>query len=107
MTEPGAGGRRFPLGNGTYTLLQMADVLRRAFPEYARKLPRREVPDWMVRLFAFADADVRGNLGELGFMRTTEAREARALLGRELVPAEQAIIATARTVIEHGLVPPA
>ncbi len=39
-------------------------------PERAsKKLPRFEVPDWLVRLVASVDKDVRGNLGELGVMK--------------------------------------
>lgn len=104
MTAPDAGGQRFPLGNGTYTLLEMAEILRPAFPDHATKLPRFEVPDWVARLAAFADADMRDNLGELGTNKRTEALDARSLLGRPLIPAQDAFIATARSAIAHGLV---
>jgi nucleoside-diphosphate-sugar epimerase len=104
MTAPEAGGRRFPLGNGTYTLLDMAAMLRPAFPEHAGKLPRFEVPDWIARLAAFVDADMRDNVGELGTNKRTEALDARALLGRPLIPAQDAFIATARSAIALGLV---
>ena len=104
MTAPEAGGRRFPIGNGTYTLLEMAEILRPAFPDYAAKLPRFEVPDWLARLAAFVEPDMRDNVGELGTNRRTEALDAKALLGRPLIPAEDAFIATARTAIAHGLV---
>lgn len=104
MTAPEAGGHRFPTGAGTLSLLAMADVLRSRFPDRARRLPRNEVPDWLVRLFAFLDADARDNVGELGFVRTTEAIEAKALLGRPFITAEEAIAETARTAIEQHLV---
>lgn len=103
MTAPEAGGRRFPLGNGTFSLLQMARMLRPAFPDHARKLPRFEVPDWVARLAAFADADMRDNVGEIGTNKRTEALDARALLGRPLIPIEEAVVATARSAIAHGL----
>lgn len=103
MTAPEAGGRRFPLGTGTYSLLEMAQMLRPAFPDHAKKLPRFEVPDWLARLAAFADADMRDNVGEIGTNKRTEALDAKALLGRPLIPAEEAFIATARSAIAHGL----
>lgn len=104
MIEPSAGGRRFPAGNGTYSLYEMAEVLRPVFPDHASKLPRFEVPDWVVRLVGVLEPDVRSNIGELGSNKTTEALEARELLGRPFIPAEEAIIETARTAIAMKLV---
>jgi dihydroflavonol-4-reductase len=103
MQTSAAGGHRYPMGNGTYTLQQMAEILRAAFPDRSRKIPRFEVPDWIVRLFAGFDADMRGNIGELGTHKTTDALDAKALLGRPFIPAEQTFVDTARTAIAHGL----
>lgn len=104
MTAPGAGGRRFPLGNGTYTLFEMAQMLRAAFPEYRRRLPRFEMPDWLVRLYSLLDTDVRDNIAELGTFKRTDALEARALIGRDFIPAATAVTETARSLIENRLV---
>jgi dihydroflavonol-4-reductase len=104
LTAPGAGGHRYPLSEGTYTLLEMANFLRPALPDYAGKLPRFEVPDWLVRIFGGLDPDMRGNLGELGTHKWTEALDAKALLGRPFIPAREAIVETARTAIAQKLV---
>jgi dihydroflavonol-4-reductase len=98
------GGHRLPVGNGTYTLMEIANVLRHAFPERARKLPRLELPDWLVRLYAPFDREIQGNLCELGYVRRTDAVDAKALLGRPLVPAEDTITDTARSIIAKQLV---
>jgi nucleoside-diphosphate-sugar epimerase len=103
MTAESARGKRFPMGNGTYTLLEMARILRKAMPERSGKMPRFEVPDWVVRLLGFVDADVRGNLAELGVVKKADASEVRKLLGRDLIPADEAIIASARSLIDQGL----
>ncbi|HQZ11727.1 MAG TPA: aldehyde reductase [Devosia sp.] len=103
METPAAGGHRYPMGNGTYTLAQMADILRDAFPERARKIPKVEVPDWVARLFAKFDADMRGNIGELGTHKTTDAVDAKALLGRPFISGEEMFVATARSAISQGL----
>lgn len=104
MTQSEAGGRRFPTGAGSMSMFEMANTIRESFPAYAKKLPRYEVPDWVVRVFAFLDADARDNLGELGYDRRTDAVEARELLGRPFVTPEAAILETARSVVEHGIV---
>ena len=104
MTAPEAGGRRFPAGNGTYSLLELAAMLRQALPDRSGRLPRFRLPDWVVRLYGLVDPDVRGNLGELGIVRRTDALDARELLGRSFIPADEAILATAQSVIAEHLV---
>jgi dihydroflavonol-4-reductase len=104
LTAASAGGRRFPMGERTLSLMEFVDILRRRFPAYASKTPRFELPDWAVRLYAVFDADLRGNLGELGVVRRMDSRDAVALLGRDLIKAEAAIVATGESVIAFKLV---
>ena len=103
MTAEAARGQRFVLGAGTRSLMEMATVLKAALPEKAAKLPRFEVPDWVVRLVAFVDADIRGNVGELGVIKTADAKPIEALLGRNLIPVDEALIAAARTLVAQGI----
>ena len=103
MTSPNAGGRRFPIGSATHSLMEIAQMLRTSIPERAGKLPRMELPDWFTRFYATFDKEVRGSLCELGYNRSTEAIDAKALLGRPLIPAEDAIAVTGRTVISQRL----
>jgi dihydroflavonol-4-reductase len=104
LTAPAAGGQRFPMGERTLYLGEMAQILRRALPDRARKVPRFGMPDWFVRLYANFDADVRDNLSELGTFKRLDASAAVALLGHALIPADQAIVATAESLVAHGLV---
>ena len=104
MLTPWAGGHRFPMGERTLSFLEFADIIRKAMPEFARKLPSRVVPDWMVRAFAFVDKDIRGNVGELGIIRRTDSSDVVKLLGRPLISSEEAVIATARSLVEQGVV---
>jgi dihydroflavonol-4-reductase len=104
MTAPDAGGHRYAMGARTLSFLEFANIVRDALPEFAKKVPSREVPDWVVRLFSFIDADMRGNVGELGVIRRTDSSDVEKLLGRPLIPAEDAVIATARTLVEKGVV---
>lgn len=104
MTTPEAGGRRFPASAETVSIIEMSNALREAFPQYTRKLPRFTVPDWVIRLYALFDADVRGNLGELGMTKRVDAKAAATLIGREMTPALEAARATAQSLTEAGLV---
>lgn len=103
MTSDSARGQRFPMGNGTFSLMELANMLRKGLPDRAGKLPRLEVPDWVVRLVGIVDADIRGNLGELGVVKRGDASAVKRLLGRDLISAEEATLASARSLIAQGL----
>jgi nucleoside-diphosphate-sugar epimerase len=103
MTDERARGKRFPMGNGTFSMMDIANMLRRAMPDRSGKMPRFEVADWVVRLVANFDADIRGNLGELGVVKTADSSDVRRLLGRDLISAQDAAIASARSLIAQGL----
>ncbi|MBF0677900.1 MAG: aldehyde reductase [Devosia sp.] len=102
ITAQDAGGKRFPMGAETLWLLETANILREKYPD--RRLPRLSLPDWAVRLYALVDHDVRDNIGELSHPKELDSTAATALIGRPLVPARQALLATAASLIERGLV---
>ena len=104
MTAPEAGGHRYAMGDKTLSFLEFADTVRTAMPEFAPKLPKREVPDWIVKLFAMVDRDMRGNTGELGVVRRTDSSDVVKLLGHPLIPATDSVVATARSLVAEGLV---
>lgn len=102
MTDPSAGGRRFPMGESTIFFADIARMLRERYPDH--RIPRLAMPDWAVRLYALFDRDVRDNIGELGYIKRLDSRNAIALLGRPLTKAREAILATAETLIAQRLV---
>jgi nucleoside-diphosphate-sugar epimerase len=104
MTDPAAGGRRFPMAIGPVGLLDMAAILRRHFPAYARKLPRAELPDWVVRLAAPFVRDLRDNIEELNNTKRLDSRASETLLGRPFISPDAMFEATGRTVIANKLV---
>ena len=106
MTAPEAGGHRFPMGMGTLTIHQIAGIVRHALPQFRRRIPALQAPDWVARLSALFYPDMRSNLGELGVMRPTDPSDAVRLLGHPLISAEDAIVATARSLVEQGLARP-
>ncbi len=104
MVAPAVRGQRLPMGAGTRSLLEIAAILRTALPAHAGRLPRHEVPDWLVRMASVFDSDARGNLGELGVVKRLDAAAVEALLGRPLIGVEEAVTAAARSLIAEGLV---
>lgn len=98
------GGKRIPVGERPVFMFEIAQLLRKTHPGYAGKLPRFEMPDWAVRIYALFDKDMRGILGELGVRKSLDSSTVEALLGRRLIPADEAAAATAESLIAQKLV---
>ncbi|MBN8713009.1 MAG: aldehyde reductase [Xanthomonadales bacterium] len=104
MTDPAASGERFlALAGDFMTLLDMARLLKERLGAAARRAPTRQLPDWLVRVAALWDANVRQILPELGQARNATAAKAQRLLGWQPRPAQEAIVATAESLIRLGL----
>ncbi len=103
MTSTKAAGRRHATSADNLTLLEMAQALKTQLPAYAKKLPKFEIPDWIVRIAALFDADARGSIAELGHHRTVDASLARALLGRDFIAPQKAVAAIGQSLVDHNL----
>ena len=101
MVTPAAGGQRFPMGAATISLLELANMLRPLYPQ--RRLPRMEIPDWVVRLYGLFDRSVRDNFDELGIPKRLDSSAVIALLGHGLIAPPATLAATAQTLIAQGL----
>src|SRR5208283_2412370 len=105
MTDPRAKGERFLAVSGDFmSLSDMARILKERLGEAARRARTRELPDWLVRLASFADSSVRQIVPELGKSKNATAEKAKRLLGWSRRSREDALIATAESLIKLGLV---
>ncbi len=104
LTAPAASGTRTIASFGAYSIMDMAECLKKAFPAYREKMPKFQAPDWLIRLYALVDADVRANVRELGYNPSLDEAPGRALLGRPPIPITDGYIATAQSLIERNLV---
>jgi dihydroflavonol-4-reductase len=104
LNAPDMAGERFVCSGPFYMMDEVGKVLRERLGSEARKVPTRNLPDFLVRLFALFDPVVRQVTGELGKVRDGDSTHARELLGWEMRPAEESIIDTARSLIDLGLV---
>ncbi|GHE97366.1 NAD-dependent epimerase/dehydratase family protein [Streptomyces fumanus] len=100
MTHTSAAGERFIATAGLMTLSEMARTLRNGLGDAARKVPTRTVPDWIVRIAAVFDDDVRLSLSMLGIPRDATNAKAQRVLGWAPRPPEQAVLATARSILD-------
>ena len=105
MTDPNAKGERFIATAGDFmSLREIALTLKARLGEAARRVPTRELPDWLVRLVALVDPSVRQAVPELGKTKNATSEKAKRLLGWSPRSRDDAVIATAESLIKLGLV---
>jgi nucleoside-diphosphate-sugar epimerase len=104
MTQPAANGQRFlAVGGDFLSFLDIAKVLKRRLGAAARKVPTRQLPNWMVRLASMRDPAVKLILPELGKKKSGTNEKARRMLGWAPRSNEEAIVATAESLLQLGL----
>jgi dihydroflavonol-4-reductase len=104
MTQPAAKGERFlAVAGDFFTIAEIAHVLKQRLGAAARRVPRWELPNWVVRLAALRDPAAKQIIPELGKKRNATSAKATRLLGWAPRPREEAIVATAESLLRLGL----
>ncbi|HEX4079232.1 MAG TPA: aldehyde reductase [Rhizomicrobium sp.] len=104
MTSPAAKGERFLAVSGDFmSILDMAKVLKARLGAAARRVPLRRLPDFVVRLAALADPAVKQIIPELGKTKNATGAKASRLLGWSPRSREDALVATAESLLRLGL----
>ncbi len=104
MTLPGLAGERFLCTGEFLWMADVAAILKSRLADQARRVPTMKLPDFLVRLSALFDPEVRMVVSELGRDRACNARHARERIGWTPRPAAELIVDTARSLIAAGLV---
>jgi nucleoside-diphosphate-sugar epimerase len=104
MTQPPARGERFLAVAGDFmSILDIAKVLKARMGASAKKVPTRQLPDWLVRLAAMRDPAVKQILPELGKVKNATNEKAKRMLGWAPRSNEESILATAESLVRLGL----
>ena len=105
MTHPAAKGQRFIAVSGAImSMLDIAKVLKTHLGEAAKRVPTRQLPNWLVRVVALFDPTVRPMLPLLDNTRHATSEKAERVLGWRPRPREDAIVATAQSLMKFGIV---
>jgi len=105
MTAPAARGERFIAVSGdAMSMVEIAKVLRARLGSSARNVPTRALPNWLVRTVAIVDPRMRQLVPLLGHIRNATSAKAERLLGWKPRPREDAIVASAESLLKFGLV---
>lgn len=104
MSQPAAKGERFlAVAGDCMSILDIAKLLRARMGATAGKVPKYQLPDWLVRVVALTDRGARQIVPELGKVKHSSNAKAIRLLGWMPRSNEEAIIATAESLAGLGL----
>ena len=105
MTNPRAQGERFLAVAGDFMwLAEIAQTLKARMGKAARRVPTRQLPDWLVRLARFKDPAVKQIIPELGKWKNATSAKAQKMLGWSPRSREDSMVATAESLVKLGLV---
>lgn len=104
MEIPAAAGERFLATEGFMWFSEAADVLRKKFPAYEAKIPKRRVPDWLLKVMAVFQPIYRQTVTELGRTRKASNAKATRMLGIKFRTAQESLVASAQSLIDLKVV---
>jgi nucleoside-diphosphate-sugar epimerase len=104
MTNRAAKRERFLALAGDFMwMADIAKILKNRLGEPAKRVPTGELPNWVVRIAAFRDPAIRLILPELGKFKNATNEKAKRVLGWAPRSNEEAVIATAESLMRLGL----
>ncbi len=104
MTHPAAKGERFLAIAGDFmSMVEIATTLKGKLGDAAKRVPTRELPNWVVRLASLRDPAVKQILPELGKRKNATNEKARRVLGWSPRSNEDAIVSTGESLVRLGL----
>ncbi|MGH2864845.1 MAG: SDR family oxidoreductase [Solirubrobacteraceae bacterium] len=101
MTAPAAGGQRLLAAGDFLWFADVARILREHLGPDARKVPTRQVPNFVVRAMALVDPEVRSVSDELGWKVNCSWENARRCTGWAPRPVQETILDCARSLLEQ------
>lgn len=105
MTDPKASGERFlAVSGGVMTLQEIAVLLKESMGDAAKNVSIRKLPDWIVRLAAVFNPVAKNVAPQLGKNKNASYEKARTLLGWLPGNNEDAILASAESLIRFGII---
>jgi nucleoside-diphosphate-sugar epimerase len=104
MTNPAAKGERFLAVTGDFMwIVEIARVLKERLGEAAKRVPTRQLPNWLVKLAALKDPAVKQIIPELGKWKNATSEKAQRVMGWSPRSREDSVVATAESMMRLGL----
>ncbi len=103
MTSDKAGGRRLMATGETLWFKDIGAILRAEFLQYS-KIPTGELPNFVFRIAALFDDRVKGITHDLGVFLEADSAYVDAMTKVIPRPAKETILATAKSLLENGVI---
>jgi nucleoside-diphosphate-sugar epimerase len=104
MTDPAARGERFLAVAGDFmSMLDIANVLRRRMGGAAKRVPKHQLPNFLVKLASLRDPAIKQIVPELGKTKNATNGKAKRVLGWAPRSNEDSIVATAESLVRLKL----
>jgi nucleoside-diphosphate-sugar epimerase len=104
MTNPAAKGERFIAVAGDFMwIVEIAKVLKARLGEAAKRVPTRQLPDFLVKVARFKEPAVKQIIPELGKWKSATSEKAQRVLGWSPRSREDSVVATAESLVRLGL----
>jgi len=104
MEMPEAAGERFLATEGFLWFSDCAAIAREAFPAYDAKIPKRSVPDWLLKVMAVFQPIYKQTVTELGRTRKASNAKATRVLGVKFRTAKEALTSSIQSLIDLKVV---
>ncbi|MGB0907097.1 MAG: NAD-dependent epimerase/dehydratase family protein [Maricaulaceae bacterium] len=102
MTAAGSEGRRLLAGGQTLWMNEIAQILRKAYPENDQ-LPKGELPNILMKFGGLFDARAKSLTAELGLYGTAKAEYVSTMTQVMPRSAKEAVLSAAENLINNGL----
>ena len=102
MENEKAEGHRFLCGGDFAWFSDLGAILREQYPD--RKIPKMNMPNWMVHFFGIFNGGVRQLRDDLNRTQHVDIQKTTKILGWQPRSVKEATIATAESLIKLGIV---
>ena len=100
LQRPETAGKRYIAAAGSMLMVEMGRVLQAAYP--VLRIPTRQAPDFLIRIIALWDKDVRAILPSLGHMPQMSNLRAVTDMGMVFIAPDAALRAAAEVLVKSG-----
>ena len=98
-----AEGRRLIVGSGVRSILELSKIMAKNIPSHAKKLPKKELPNFMVKLISYVDTSAKNLVPDLGLRMQTNSTYAEEILEMKFIEPEVSVVDAAKSVIRLNL----
>ena len=82
---------------------QVAMILKEKMGDRAKKVPTKVMPNWLVRVAGLFNSTARTIVPQLGQIKNASSEKARTMLGWKPRTSEEAIVASAESLVRLGI----